>query len=137
MEHATTLNLPTVAARNNARTDLAEAVAAFLDVGGKIAQLDGFQPKPRPARTEPESVAPAPIKSRGADELVLISSRGTVVKKNRAYAERAYRRREELANRLRPRASMGCIACAALFGVSHSMIRSVAKQFGIPLGRPS
>ncbi|WP_425327884.1 hypothetical protein [Pseudomonas nitroreducens] len=63
MEHATTLNLPTVAARNNARTDLAEAVAAFLGAGGKIDELEGFHPKPRPARTEPEAVALAPIKS--------------------------------------------------------------------------
>lgn len=137
MEHATTLNLPTVATRNNARAYLADAVAAVLDAGGEIDQLDGFLPKPRPARTGPEAVALAPIKSRGANGLVLISCRGTVVKKNRAYAERAYRQREELANRLRPRASKGCIAYAALFDVSHSMIRSVAKQFGIPLGRSS
>ncbi|MGC4008548.1 MAG: hypothetical protein QM805_05875 [Pseudomonas sp.] len=133
MEHATTLNLPTVAARNNARADLEEAMAAFLKAGGTVAQLEGFEPKPRPARSEP--VETAPIKRQRTDEQVLISRRGNVVTKNRAHAERAYRRREELANRLRPRADMGCIACAALFGVSHSLIRSVAKQFGITLAR--
>ena len=133
MEHATTLNLPTVAARNNARADLAEAVAAFLDAGGSVDQLEGFEPKPRPARSEP--LAPAPIKRQRTDEPVLISSRGNIVTKNRAHAERAYRRREELANRLRPHADMGCMACAAMFGVSHTLVRSVAKQFGITLAR--
>lgn len=133
MEHATTLNLPTPAGRNSARAGLADAVAAFLAAGGEVSQLAGFEQKPRPARTEPATAAP--IRPPRQDQPVLISSRGNVVTKNRLQAERAYQRREELANRIRPHAALGCVACAEMFGVSYSMVWSVAKQFGIVLAR--
>ncbi len=132
MEHATTLNLPTPDARNSARADLANAMAAFLAAGGEIDHLEGFEQKPRPLRSEPKT---APIKPPRQDKQVLISSRGNIVTKNRLQAERAYQRREDLANRIRPHAALGCIACAAMFGVSYSMVWSVAKQFGIALAR--
>jgi len=136
MEHATTLNLPTPAARNSARADLADAMAAYLAAGGEIDQLEGFEPKPRPARTEPKEIAP--IKSRRRDdEPVLISCRGTVVRKNYKQAAKAYERRKELAERVQRYASLGCIACAAMTGVSPTAVRSVAKQFGITIGRPA
>jgi len=117
-------------------TDIAGAVAAFLAAGGEIDQVKGFEPKPRPARTEPKGLAP--IKSRRRnDEPVLISCRGTFVRKNYKQAAKAYERRKELAGRIQRYASMGCIACAAMTGASPAVIRSVAKQFGITIGRPA
>lgn len=136
MEHATTLNLPTPAARNDARAGLADAVAAFLANGGEVDHLEGFEPKPRPQRTEPKEVAP--IKSRRRDdEPVLISCRGTVVRKNYKQAAKAYERRREIAERMQRFAELGCIACSQMVGVSPGVVRSVAKQFGITLARPA
>lgn len=133
MEHATTLNLPTPAARHDARVVLADAVAAFLAAGGEVDELEGFDPAPRPARREP--IATAPLKRRRKDGEDLISCRGTVVRKNLKQATAAYERRRELAERIQRYASMGCIACASMVGVSPCNVRSVAKQFGITLGR--
>ncbi|WP_447751845.1 hypothetical protein [Pseudomonas nicosulfuronedens] len=72
---------------------------AFLAAGGEVEQVKGFEPKARPARAEPE--VPAPIKQRRADEPVLISCRGTVVRKNYKQAAKAYERRKELAECVR------------------------------------
>lgn len=133
MDGATTLNLPTPAARHEARADLDCSVRAFLAAGGKVVTLESFEPKPKPARKEPKAVAP--IKRRRKEGEDLISCRGTVVRKNHKQAAAAYDRRRELAKRIQRHASMGCIACVAMVGVTPCVVRSVAKQFDITLGR--
>lgn len=92
MEHATTLNLPTVAARNNARDGLAEAMAAFLGSGGEIDHLDGFEgAKPLPARREiPRSNKPLKrARTRPKSHRMTAEEEQDLVAKIRAHAAAA------------------------------------------------
>lgn len=135
MESATTLNLPTPAARHDARAELAGAVDAFLAAGGLVVMLDGFEPKAMPPRRDPPPAKPAPRRRDSVE--MLLSVHGAPVIHNRGQAVKARREREKLAPVIAQYAHLGWQVCKEMTGASEKHIRTVAREFGITLGRPN
>lgn len=132
---ATTLNLPTPAGRHDARAELAGAMDAFLAAGGVVITLDGFEPKAIPPRRDPQPAKPAP---RRRDSLAMpLSVQGAPVIHNRGQAMKARMEREKLAPVIAQYAHLGWQVCKEMTGASEKHIRTVAREFGIILGRPN